>query len=107
MRKIIIHLFVVLIVPPIVVPVFQPTVGMNNGFIEIDITTGRIRKTWEIWFATVWSGKIKDSELTKALNPDDLLGVKSNWKIVYDDPLERVGDDATLSIVGVSGGEFH
>ncbi|MCL1920344.1 MAG: hypothetical protein FWG50_04580 [Kiritimatiellaeota bacterium] len=70
----------------ITVPNFLPGSGINDGYDEIDIMTGRVRNTWKLWFVTVWS-KTEDSEITKALTPEDFYDTTPNWKrVIYIPP---------------------
>ena len=73
------------ILAPLIVPQFVPLSGINDGYVKIDIMTGRVRNIWKLWFVTVWS-KTEDSAITKALKPKDLRDTTPKWKPVIYTP---------------------
>ena len=66
----------------VLAPLLAPLPGINDRRTDIDIMTGRVRQMYKLWFVPLW-WTTKDSELTKALNPEDVRGVKPKWETVY------------------------
>lgn len=69
----------IVILPPLIVPLFVPWSEINCRHVEIDISNGKIRLTRKLWYITI-SEKVKDSLLSKNLQGESVNAADiDNW----------------------------